>query len=236
MLQDFCTVVTSRRSVRIFDKTPIPAHVMEKCLDLALLAPNSSNLQAWEFYWVRSQDKKQQLVEACLSQPAAVHAAELVVCVAKTNTWRQNIKRMISILEKSSGPTQKAALKYYSKILPAVYRQGFLNFFGFFKKVSFFFLGFFKPVVREPTSHSEMVLWASKSCSLAAQNLMLALKAHEFDSCPMEGFDSSRVKKILNLRGKHSYIVMVIAAGKGVPNGTYGPRIRFERSLFVKEV
>lgn len=47
-----------------------------------------------------------------------------------------------------------------------------------------------------------MKIWATKSTALAAQNLMLALRAHGYDSCPMEGFDEHRVKKLLNLPGK----------------------------------
>ena len=76
----FKAVVESRRSVRVYTDDKIPEQVMQDCLDLALLAPNSSNLQAWEFFWVKESKKKQALVEACLSQPAARTAAELSSC------------------------------------------------------------------------------------------------------------------------------------------------------------
>ena len=64
---------------------------------------------------------------------------------------------------------------------------------------------------------------------------MLAFRAHGFDSCPMEGFDSTRVKKLLDLP-KEDVITMVISAGKRAPNGVYGPRIRFDRKLFVQKI
>ena len=32
--------------------------IQKSCLDLALLAANSSNLQSWQFYWVKSKEKK----------------------------------------------------------------------------------------------------------------------------------------------------------------------------------
>ena len=51
---EFCKVAESRRSVRVYTEEKIPEDVMKKCLEIALLAPNSSNLQPWEFYWVRS--------------------------------------------------------------------------------------------------------------------------------------------------------------------------------------
>ena len=62
-VNEFKKVVESRRSVRIYTEDSIPEDVMRQCLDLALLAPSSFNLQPWEFYWVRSPDKKKKLIE-----------------------------------------------------------------------------------------------------------------------------------------------------------------------------
>ena len=80
-----------------------------------------------------------------------------------------------------------------------------------------------------------MKTWSVKSAALAAQNLMLALRASGFDSCPLEGFDSRRVKKTLGLPHR-AVVVMAIAAGKRDPERVYGPRLRFDRELFIREV
>ena len=90
--EEFEKVVRSRRSTRVFHDEPIPEKVMRRCLDLTVLAPNSSNLQPWEFYWVRDKQKKEKLIRYCLSQPAATTAQELVVCVARLDTWRRNCR------------------------------------------------------------------------------------------------------------------------------------------------
>ena len=63
---------------------------MKKCLKASLLAPNSSNLQPWEFYWIRNQKIKEQVVEACFSQNAAKTAQELVIAVSRIDTWKRN--------------------------------------------------------------------------------------------------------------------------------------------------
>ena len=55
---DFFEVLKKRRSVRKFTDSEVPEDVMRKCLKLSLLAPNSSNIQPWEFYWVRNLEKK----------------------------------------------------------------------------------------------------------------------------------------------------------------------------------
>ena len=62
--KEFIKVVESRRSVRIYDKTKVKESDMMQCLELALLSPNSSNLQPWEFYWVKDENNKDNLIKA----------------------------------------------------------------------------------------------------------------------------------------------------------------------------
>ena len=95
-VENFKSVVKSRRSVRKFTDKAIPADVLNDCLDLALLAPNSSNLQPWTFYVVKTESKKQILIKACLNQWAARTAAELIVCVARTDRIDEMAKRNIN--------------------------------------------------------------------------------------------------------------------------------------------
>ena len=57
-VENFKKVVTSRRSVRKFTDKAIPAEVLDDCLDLALLAPNSSNYSRGHFMWCNRQRKK----------------------------------------------------------------------------------------------------------------------------------------------------------------------------------
>jgi nitroreductase len=237
-VQFFIKLVESRRSIRLFDSTPVPDFVIRKSFDLALLAPNSSNLQPWEFYWVKSPEKKTALISYCLSQAAAATAQELVVCVARTNTWKRNCEFMrteLSAYEKNGTRIPKAATFYYTKLVPLVYNQGPLGLFGFFKKVAAFFVGMRRPISREPFSKSQMQIWATKSTALACENFMLAVRAFGFDTCPMEGIDSYRIRKLLALPSD-ALIPMVIAIGHRRPEGVTLPRIRADQSLFIKEV
>ncbi|MEN9826080.1 MAG: hypothetical protein RI953_1825 [Pseudomonadota bacterium] len=234
----FASTVAARRSVRMFDeKKPIPAEVMQRALDHALLAPNSSNLQMWEFYWVRNSGKKQKLVKACLSQPAARTASELVVCVARTDTWSANRQRMLDVLgQAKTEKVSKSVLKYYEKLLPFAMNQGPLGLFGLLKAIGVWCVGVFRPVPRQPTSRSDMRVWSVKSTALACENLMLSLRSQGFDTCAMEGFDSVRVKKLIGLPRRGCEIVMVVGAGARKPEGVYGPRVRFDKRFYVFEV
>ena len=102
------------------------------------------------------------------------------------------------------------------------------------KWFAFSIIGTWKIVPREPNSHAEMRTWAAKSAALACQNLMLAFRAYGYDSCPMEGLDSARVRKLLKLPGD-ARVVMAISAGYRADTGVYGPRLRFPREQFVFE-
>jgi nitroreductase len=67
---------------------------------------------------------------------------------------------------------------------------------------------------------------AHKSAALAAENFMISMAAIGYDTCPMEGFDSLRVKKALNLPWA-SEVTMVIGCGiRDEDKGVYGPRFR----------
>ncbi len=232
--KEFQKVIDSRRSVRVFDGKPIPDKIMNICLENALLAPNSSNLQPWGFYLVQNPAKKDALIKACLDQVAAKTASELVVVIARTSTWKDNASEMLNLFAKAAD-VPAAAKSYYKKIVPFVYNMGPLGIFGLIKRVLFFFRGLSTPIIREPVTRAHIRQWAIKTAALGAQNLMLSLRAYGYDSCPMEGYDSKRIRKILSLP-KDAVVVMVIAAGKRGKGGIYGGRIRFDSVRFIKKV
>jgi nitroreductase len=231
----FALVVESRRSVRVYNGDPIPESVMRECLRLALLAPNSSNLQTWEFYWVRDPEKKAALVEACLNQPAAKTAAELVVAVSRHDQWRQRNNQMLGLFNPEKIAKRASAYQYHNVVIPLAYEQGFLEWRGLLKRVGMWLRGLKKPTPRSPKSVSDMRVIGHKSVALACENFMLALRSHGFDSCPMEGFDGVRARAILNLPAS-AEITMVVSAGRRAENGVYGKRLRFDSAQFIKEV
>lgn len=232
--KEFDKVIKSRRSIRVFTNDPIPKEVIEKSLDNSLKAPTSSNLQTWEIYWVKSKDKKNKVVEACLSQPAAKTAKELFVFVSRPDYWKRNNQMMLDYLNNKENPPV-SVLKYYNKITKLAYSQGFMNIFGFLKKIYVSIVGIYRVIPREPTSFNDMKVWSQKTTALACQNFMLSMRAYGFDTCPMEGFDSSRLKKILKLP-KKAQICMTIGAGKRDPSGVYGKQFRFDNDIFIKEI
>lgn len=231
--ENFKKVVTSRRSVRKFTEKPIPSEILDECLDLALLAPNSSNLQPWTFYVVQNPEKKKKIVKACLNQWAARTAAELIVCVARTD--RINDMAKLNIQEFPFAEIPPLVRRYY-KFIPLNYKTGYFNAIGNFKKVTFKLartLDKQMPVTAFTAADSK--LWAAKTTALACENLVLALRAYGYDSCMMEGFDEPLVCKTLGLNSKE-FPIMVIGAGERAEDGVFFPQYRFDRNLFIKTV
>jgi nitroreductase len=233
--ESFDNIIHNRRSVRVYTEEKIPTEVTQKVLEWALLAPNSSNLQCWEFYWVQDPKKKAELVKALFNQPAARTAQELIVAVAKLKTWKPHRRQMLDLFNSTHQKIPASARAYYEKLVPVVYNQGPMGIFGPFKRIFISAAGLFRPVPREPKSIADMRVWSHKTTALACENIMLGFSSYGYDTCPMEGHDSARVKKILGL-GCDSEICMVISAGKRAKNGVYGPRIRFPSEQFIKKI
>ena len=232
---DFFDLIDKRRSVRKFSNESIPEEVITKALEAAVLAANSSNLQPWEFYWVKSRNKKDDLIKACFSQNAAKTAQELIVAVSRIDTWKRN-RNLILKHHKEKGELLPIVEKYYNKVVPLAYAHDRIGILGVLRKIiSFFisFIGLFKPVARGPIFRHDVFEIVTKTTALACQNFMMALVAQGYDSCPMEGFDHTRVKKILKLNNK-SHVVMVLGVGKADPKGIYGERFRIDEDLVIK--
>lgn len=238
---EFQKVVRQRRSVRKFDpEKPLDEEIVRSCVELATLAPNSSNMQLWEFYHVTAPEVLEKLSEYCFGQNAARSAQQMLVVVVRKDLWRKRAKTHVDHLKNVFGKKdahalskrEKFALNYYKKLVPFTYFD-FLGIFGLLKYLMSWSIGLFRPIYRQ-TRNSDMRIVAHKSAALAAQNFMLAMTDAGYDTCPMEGSDTLRIKKFLGIP-RSAEINMVIGCGVRLPEGIYGHqfRIPFEE-VYVK--
>ncbi|MFC2186932.1 nitroreductase family protein [Fulvivirgaceae bacterium LMO-SS25] len=228
----FNKIIENRRSVRKYlPDVQIPDDVIERSIHCATIAPNSSNLQLWEFHRVKSEQMRNLMVPMCMKQNAAKTCSELMVIVVRKDLWRKRRNALLnSIYEQKDLPEKQKTIiaKYYNKLIPIFYTNDIFNIAGLLRKITAFSIGLFKPIVRE-VGYADVRVTAHKSAALAAMNFMNSISAEGFDSCPMEGMDSSRIKKALGLC-KKAEINMVIALGKRLPEGVYGERWRVPQS------
>jgi nitroreductase len=213
-----------RRSVRKYDSNkPINAELVKICLEKARLAPNSSNLQLYEFYHITSEKVLREISKACFDQPAAKTAQQMVVFVTRKDLWKKRSLANLDFLDEQFNKREKFARKYYTTVMPLTYFD-FLGILGWLKYIFFWIVGLFRPVYRQ-TRNSDMRGVVHKSAALAAQTFMLSMAEIRYDTCPMEGHDSLRIKKILNLPFG-AEINMVVSCGIRLEEGVYGKRFR----------
>lgn len=95
-------VLNYRRSVRVYDKAKkVDTRKVKHGLELATLAPNSSNMQLWEFYHITEPDTLSKLSKACLGQTAVSTASEAVVFVTRQDLYK-NAQNLFSNLNRET--------------------------------------------------------------------------------------------------------------------------------------
>lgn len=227
-------VLQYRRSVRLFDKEkPIDPEKVKHCLELATLAPNSSDMQLWEFYQITQPELLAKVSRACLGQNAASTASQIVVFVVRRDWYRKHARSVLNferenILRHSPKDRQAKRIKdrelYYGILMPFIYAR-FFGLLGLFRKLVANIISIFRPMILE-VSENDIRVVAHKSCALAAQTFMIAMANEGYDTCPLEGLDSRRLKRILKLP-YGAEINMAIPCGIRDGNkGIWGERYR----------
>lgn len=235
-LPGFKKTVMGRRAIRKFDGQPVPEDVMRDCFQDAILAPSASNLQSYELYWVRDDAKKKTLADLCLGQPGATTAGELIVIVSRVDLWQSHLKKLTDIMtENGQKPLTGPVRDYYETIIPMLMKTDRWGAHNLIRRLMFWYKSRSEPTVNEPVSRADHRIYGHIQAALAAENLMLSLAAHGFESCPMSGVDKRGIAALLGLPST-AEVTMVICAGRGTPEGLLGPRTRLPFGDLVKEV
>ena len=227
-------ILEYRRSVRYFDESKeLDTEKVKRCIELATLAPNSSNMQLWEFYHITDSEILKKISHACLDQNATKTAKQIVVFITRRDLHRKRSKAILEFEKENIArysPPEKQERRwkdrqiYYNRLMPFMYSR-FFRLLGFFRKILATSISLFRPMVTS-VSESDMRVVVHKTCGLAAQTFMMAMAEIGYDTCPLEGFDSRRVQKLLKLHCS-AEINMVIPCGirKGT-RGIWGERFR----------
>jgi nitroreductase len=214
-MSDTLAAIFQRRAVKVFEPLEISEELQEQILNAARYAPSSFNIQPYKFYWVRSSAKKVAVAKLCLGQKPAETASALVVAVADIGSLSATTQSQLEWMLRSDFSGEKIRdYERKAKIGRILFMPGPFGMFGAIKRVFFRLLNLRMVIGLPPRSRQDLFKWATKSTSLACQNLMIAAEALGVNTCPMEGFDIRRLSQYLGLSGRHHEIVMVIAIGK----------------------
>ncbi len=175
-------ILNFRRAVRYYAPTPISEEKVRECLQLATLAPTSSNMQLYELYHITDKELLKKLAHACLDQRTATTAQQMVVFVTRQDKHRAHAKMILEFergnVERNSPPGRKAKRikdkeAYYGKLMPFIYSR-FLGLLGGFRKLLGVVTSWFRPMMRD-LSEGDVRVSTHKSCGLVAQTFMLAM-------------------------------------------------------------
>jgi nitroreductase len=219
--------IFQRRAVKVFEPVEVSDGLREQILDAARHAPSSFNSQPYKFYWVGSGEKKAAVAKLCLGQKPAETASALIVAVADLGSLSATARGQLEWMRRSNFPEEK--IRDYARntmIGRILFMPGPFGMFAAIKRALFWSLNLWRVLGTPPLSRPELFKWATKSTSLACQNLMIAAEALGMNTCPMEGFDGRRLSRYLGLSGRHQEIVMVIAIGKKSPAYSESPQWR----------
>ncbi len=129
--------------MRYYAPTPISEEKVRECLQLATLAPTSSNMQLYELYHITDKELLKKLAHACLDQRTATTAQQMVVFVTRQDKHRAHAKMILEFergnVERNSPPERKAKRikdkeAYYGKLMPFIYSH-FFGLLGGFRKL-----------------------------------------------------------------------------------------------------
>lgn len=230
----FRTVVEKRRAIRDFDGAPVDEEHLRQILDLAMLAPSSSNLQLYRLHVVTSPEKRAAVVAACMDQRAARNAAILIAVAACPRDAQASLAEQARALanEHTLTPRAQAHATRHLETLRSVVRWTSPTALVPLVRVVLRVARMRRPVPDLPTGARAFSQWAIRNSAFAAQTLMLAAEARGYASCPMEGFDRYRVERALELVDEHVWLV--IAIGRRAEDARIDPRWRRSPATMIR--
>lgn len=205
-LQTFLDLTRTRRSVRDFLPDPVPTEVIDQLLEAARWSPSGYNLQPVHFVVVTDPDKRQALRKASMNQRQVSEAPAVVVFVADRHVAKRHTERVLA-MEVETGAADETYRALMRKFIGLAFATGPVGLNWVWKALLAPPMRLFVSIPALPAVHRRY--WLGKQVGLSAMNLLLAAHAAGLAGCPMEGFDSRRVAKVLNLpRGLEPMLIV----------------------------
>jgi nitroreductase len=203
--------IRQRHTVRGFSTKKVPDQLIFELLELTNSAPSGFNLQPWHFVLVRDNDLKELLYHIALDQEQIMQAPYVVAFVADPQAWKKPYDTVLAKGVESHWLTQAEA-DVYRKMVNQLFSTDPFGLFGIIKRVAAPIRRLFKPLPRVITSRQEAVDYVRAHTMLAVGTFLIAAAGANLVTCPIEGFDEDRLKKLLAVPSSMS-IPLIVAFG-----------------------
>lgn len=182
--------------MRRYSSRPVPSEVLLPLLDAANRAPSGFNLQPWHFIVVQDPEVKRLLHHIALEQVQVAEAPVVVVFVSVTSAWKESYDAVLRASVSSGLVTTPQAIQR-RKTIRNIFDPGPFGLLGFARRLSYVFLRLGK-VVQVPLATREDLRWYMRSQTmLSLATFLLAAESVGLATCPLEGFDEERLKRLL---------------------------------------
>ncbi|MGH8047453.1 MAG: nitroreductase family protein [Chthoniobacterales bacterium] len=218
-LDDYEALARKRRATRRFTPEPIDPALVDRLLGIAQWAPSGYNLQPVRFVVVTDRVIRPALRKACMDQAAIDEAPVLVVFAADHRAYENHFEETLA-LDLAAGATTPEYVKFLRGILPIAFKRDPFNWL--WKAALLPLVRIFRPVPDLPAVNKRY--WLGKQTMLCAMNFLLAAESAGLNTLPMEGFDTARVRRSLNLP-RNWEPMLVVALGHALP-GSQLPKTR----------
>ncbi|KWX76628.1 NAD(P)H nitroreductase [Paenibacillus riograndensis] len=195
---DFTSIITGRRSIRKYDPSvKISKAEMTEILTEATLAPSSVNMQPWRFLVIESAEGKAKLAPLAKfnQQQVETSAAVIAVFVDMNN---------FDYAEEIYGTAVERGL------MPAEVKERQLAALG----------AHFANLPADVNRETIMI-----DGGLVSMQLMLAARAHGYDTNPIGGFEKDQIAEVFGMDKERYIPVMLISIGKAAEAGYASVRL-----------
>ncbi|TYS60725.1 nitroreductase family protein [Bacillus infantis] len=195
---DFKEIITGRRSIRNYNPNyKISKKEMAEILEKASLAPSSVNLQPWRFLVIESKEGKETLASLAQFNQRQVRTSAAVIAI---------------FIDMNSE-------FYLEDIYNNAVKEGYMSVEVKEKQV---------PGVRammETMTYEHKKEMNLIDAGLVSMQLMLAARAHGYDTNPIGGFEKERIAEAFDLDKSRYHPVMLISIGKAAEKGYKSVRL-----------
>ncbi|WP_062232780.1 nitroreductase family protein [Fictibacillus sp. FJAT-27399] len=201
LVNNFNDIVTGRRSIRYYDPSvKISKEEMTEILNKATMAPSSVNMQPWRFLVMESDEAKATLAPLARFNNSQVETSSAMIAVFGD----------LNNFDKGEEIYSKAVELGY---MPQDVKEQMMG------RLTAHF------DTLDPEVNKETVLIDG---GLVSMNLMLAARAHGYDTCPIGGYEKDKISEAFGLDKDRYVPVMLISIGKAANTGYPSVRLPVE--------
>ncbi|MDP4163263.1 MAG: nitroreductase family protein [Bacillota bacterium] len=199
---DFKEIITGRRSIRNYDPTvKISREEMAEILTEATLAPSSINMQPWRFVVIESEEGKATLAPLAKFNQVQVATSSAVIAIFGD----------LNNFEKGEEIYSKAVEMGFMPAEVKEKQMGALT--AYFANI-------------DPEVNKSTVLIDG---GLVSMQLMLAARAHGYDTNPIGGFEKDKIAEAFGLDKDRYLPIMLLSIGKAADSGYQSVRLPIDQ-------